>query len=52
VTVFTVGELFTMSALALIFHGGLTPLLGVLALAMLGFLIACGRVLWKRTRFS
>jgi drug/metabolite transporter (DMT)-like permease len=27
VTVFTVGELFTMSALALIFHGGLTPLL-------------------------
>jgi drug/metabolite transporter (DMT)-like permease len=27
VTVFTVGELFTMSALALIFRGGLTPLL-------------------------
>jgi drug/metabolite transporter (DMT)-like permease len=24
----------------------------LLALAMLGFLVACGRVLWKRTRFS
>jgi drug/metabolite transporter (DMT)-like permease len=33
VTVFTVGELFTMSALALIFHGGLTPLLEELAQA-------------------
>jgi hypothetical protein len=33
VTVFTVGELFTMSALALIFRGGLTPLLKELALA-------------------
>jgi drug/metabolite transporter (DMT)-like permease len=33
VTVFTVGELFTMSALALVFHGGLTPLLEELALA-------------------
>jgi drug/metabolite transporter (DMT)-like permease len=33
VTVFTVGELFTMSALALIFHGGLEPLLGQLAQA-------------------
>jgi drug/metabolite transporter (DMT)-like permease len=33
VTVFTVGELFTMSALALIFHGGLTPLLAGLAQA-------------------
>ena len=33
VTVFTVGELITMSALALIFRGGLTPLLGELAQA-------------------
>jgi drug/metabolite transporter (DMT)-like permease len=33
VTVFTVGELFTMSALAVIFHGGLTPLLEGLAQA-------------------
>jgi hypothetical protein len=33
VTVFTVGELFTMSALALIFHGGFTPLLEELAQA-------------------
>jgi drug/metabolite transporter (DMT)-like permease len=33
VTVFTVGELFTMSALALVFHGGLTPLLAELARA-------------------
>jgi drug/metabolite transporter (DMT)-like permease len=33
VTVFTVGELFTMSALALIFRGGLTPLLEELAQA-------------------
>jgi hypothetical protein len=24
----------------------------LLALAMLGFLVACGRLLWKRTRFS
>jgi hypothetical protein len=24
----------------------------LLALAMLGFLVACGTVLWKRTRFS
>jgi len=24
----------------------------MLALAMLGFLIVCGRILWKRTRFS
>jgi drug/metabolite transporter (DMT)-like permease len=31
VTVFTVGELFTMSALALVFHGGLAPLLAELA---------------------
>jgi drug/metabolite transporter (DMT)-like permease len=31
VTVFTVGELFTMSALAVVFHGGLTPLLEELA---------------------
>src|SRR5208337_1528248 len=33
VTVFTVGELFTMSALALVFHGGLAPLLQELARA-------------------
>jgi hypothetical protein len=33
VTVFTVGELFTMSALALVFHGGLAPLLRELARA-------------------
>ena len=33
VTVFTVGELFTMSALAVVFHGGLTPLLEELAQA-------------------
>jgi len=33
VTVFTVGELFTMSALALIFRGGLGPLLNELAQA-------------------
>jgi drug/metabolite transporter (DMT)-like permease len=33
VTVFTVGELFTMSALALVFHGGLTSLLKELARA-------------------
>ena len=33
VTVFTVGELFTMSALALIFRGGLSPLLAELAQA-------------------
>jgi drug/metabolite transporter (DMT)-like permease len=33
VTVFTVGELFTMSALALAFHGGLAPLLQELARA-------------------
>ena len=33
VTVFTVGELFTMSALALIFRGGLAPLLKELAQA-------------------
>jgi drug/metabolite transporter (DMT)-like permease len=33
VTVFAVGELFTMSALALVFHGGLAPLLQELARA-------------------
>ena len=33
VTVFTVGELFTMTALALVFRGGLTPLLKELAQA-------------------
>ena len=33
VTVFTIGELFTMSALALVFHGGLAPLLQELARA-------------------
>ena len=33
VTVFTVGELFTMSALALVFHGGLAPLVQELARA-------------------
>jgi drug/metabolite transporter (DMT)-like permease len=33
VTVFTVGELFTMSALAVVFHGGLAPLLQELARA-------------------
>jgi len=33
VTVFTVGELVTMSALALVFHGGLTPLLAELVRA-------------------
>jgi drug/metabolite transporter (DMT)-like permease len=33
VTVFTVGELFTMSALALVFQGGLAPLLKELARA-------------------
>jgi len=33
VTVFTVGELFTMSALAVIFRGGLSPLLAELAQA-------------------
>jgi drug/metabolite transporter (DMT)-like permease len=33
VTVFTVGELFTMSALAVVFRGGLTPLLEELARA-------------------
>jgi drug/metabolite transporter (DMT)-like permease len=33
VTVFTVGELITMSALALVFHGGLAPLLHELARA-------------------
>jgi drug/metabolite transporter (DMT)-like permease len=33
VTVFTVGELFTMSALALVFHGGLAPLRQELARA-------------------
>jgi len=33
VTVFTIGELFTMSALALVFHGGLAPLRQELARA-------------------
>jgi len=47
VTVFTVGELFTMSALALIFRGGLSPLLKELAQARVAlFWLFLGGFCW------